>query len=279
MAYKIIKPEVTSVSRAVWSKAKISWIFWVILITSLFLTLYSLFVALDTIRTTDQMSLLAAIFWPACFPLVYLLWLQHQVATSFWKQIAGINGWQYKDNSDVSNESGIMFKQGNGRMMNHYINGVIEGRQFRIFNYMFGIGSGEHRKIYKYTVFAFKFDGTFPHIYLNNKHNSYSVKTGEQVSLPSEFEKQFVLSAPRRHEIEALEIFTPDILSKLLDMKLIHDIEFVEQEMIIFADGVVSDFEKLEKEFNMAIELENLLDKKLDKFKFEKIGDMSHNLK
>lgn len=306
MAYKLIKPEIISVPKATIGELKNSWnrlrnnrYFWLFVCGGLFVI----------------PSIL--IFSPAFLsvPILYILYLMNKTRSTFWKQVAEVNGWQYKKSSDPVHvfqsairslllrnssdatvkikimskqerngsdfdiESGIMFKQGNGRMVNHYIDGVIEGRQFRIFNYTFGVGSGRSKKIYKYTVFAFRFDGRFPHIYLNNIHNSYSIKTGEQVKLPSEFEKQFILSAPRKYEIEALEIFTPDVLSKLLDMKLVHDIEFVEQEMIIFADGVVSDFEKLEKEFNMAIELENLLDKKLDRFKFEKIGDMSHNLK
>lgn len=306
MAYKLIKPEIVSIPRATiielknsWSKLKTSRYFWFFLCGGILVVILILLV-------------------PPLLVLVslYVLYLVNKVRSTFWKQVAEANGWQYKQSSDpileleskmqallsrnssdvtavepegIDNqesnggdsdiESGIMFRQGRDRRIDHYIEGSIEGRKFRVFNYMFGIGSGKSRKTYAYTVFAFKFDGRFPHIYLNNRHNSYGAKTGEQISLPSEFEKQFILSAPRKYEIEALEIFTPDVLSKLLDMKIVHDIEFVEQEMIIFANGVVSDFEKLEKEFNMAIELENLLDKKLDKFKFEKIGDMSHNLK
>lgn len=133
--------------------------------------------------------------------------------------------------------------------------------------------------MYPYVVFAFKFDGSFPHIYLNNKHNSYSVSTGENIPLPLEFGNKFLLSAPRKYEIEALQIFTPDVLVKILDNSLTYEIEFVGQEVLMFADGVINDFEKLEKDFNMALQLEDLLDEKLDRVKFNKIGTMPHTLK
>lgn len=49
--------------------------------------------------------------------------------------------------------------------------------------------------------------------------------------------------------------------------------------MLIFADGRINNFEKLEEEFNRALELEDLMDEKLDKFKFHQIGDRSSILK
>ena len=86
------------------------------------------------------------------------------------------------------------------------------------------------------------------------------------------------MSAPKEYEIEALEIFTPDVLASLLDNKFGHDVEFVNQEMLIFFYGQISDPEQLEREFKRALDLEDLLDEKLDRFKFEQIGDMPTRL-
>lgn len=277
MAYKILKPEIISVPSAAWSKAKSSWVFWMILTASIFLTSWFVIIIIITAERADQF--LAMTFFWIFIPLAYLLWVQHKVATLFWKQVAEINGWRYRDSTNLDDESGIMFRQGNHRAISRHIDGVIEDRQFRIFNYVFSIGSGRHRTTYAYTVFSFKFNGSFPHIYLNNKHNSYSISTGEKIPLPLEFNKQFSLSAPRKYEIEALQIFTPDVLAKMLDNGFIYDIEFVEQEVLMFVDGVINDFQTLEKHFNMALQLEDLLDEKLDRFKFNTIGNMPHTLK
>lgn len=263
---------------AVWHAAKKSVWFWIILVvSSLYMLL--LLIVFNAAKVASQPNNFVFYFLPVFFPLVYIILLQNKIATVFWKQVAEINGWNYRDSGDPSGESGIMFQQGHSRAISRHIDGVIDGRQFRIFNYAFAIGYGRSRIAYQYVVFAFKFNGSFPHIYLNNKHNSYTIKTGEKIPLPLEFEKQFLLSAPRKYEIEALQIFTPDVLAKILDNGFAHDIEFVEQEVLMFVDGVINDFEKLENTFNKALELEDLLDEKLDRFKFNTIGNMPHTLK
>lgn len=261
MAYKILKPEITSVYVTAWNTLKKQKLFWFAVLFSIFLSLWFFSV------------------YPFLIIPFYYLSEVSKARVSFWKEIAEINGWQYKGNVPQINEEGIMFRQGDERSASNYIEGNIDERHFRMFNYVFRVGSGKNKRSYQYTVFAFKFNGSFPHIYLNNKHNSYNISTGESVPVPAEFEKMFTLSAPRKYEVEALEIFTPDVFSKLLDGGFTHDIEFVDHELIMFIDGSTDTFEKLEKEFNRAMELEDLLDEKLDRFKFHKIGDISHKLK
>ena len=261
MHYKIVKPEVVNVSSAVWKQAKTSWWFWVIIVIS----------GVELFFYGNAWLLLLALF--------YYMSATNKYIDAFWNQIAKNNGWQYKGFVDDINEKGIMFRQGKAQDIKHLIEGSVEGRPFRMFNYSFKIGEDKDEKTYWYTVFAFRFAGSFPHIYLNNKHNSYSISVGEKLSLPSEFEKQFILSAPRKYETEALEIFTPDVLTKLLDGGFTHDVELVDHELIMFIDGSTDNFKKLEKEFNRAMEIEDLFDEKLDKFKFEQIGNISHQLK
>lgn len=218
------------------------------------------------------------IFTPLIIIILYAGFVQGQVRTLFWKQFALLNGWQYKSDSDPSAERGIMFRQGNNRNISNCIEGILDKRCFRIFTYNFSTGSGKNKRAYYYTVFSFKFSGTFPNIYLNNKNNSCDIKAGEAIPLPEEFEKSFTLSAPKDYEIEALEIFTPDVLASLLDNKFNHDVEFVNQEMLIFSDGRINNSEQLGNELRRALELEDLFDEKLDKFKMEKIGDMPTKL-
>lgn len=261
MAYKIIKPEVTDVSSAVWKQAKTSWWFWAIIVASV----------LELLALGNAWLLILALF--------YYMSATNKYDDAFWIQVAKNNGWEYKGVVDDFNEPGIMFKQGKGQDITHLIEGKVDERPFRMFRYSFKIGEGKNETSYWYTVFAFKFEGAFPHIYLNNKHNSYSISAGEKLPLPFEFEKQFVLSAPRKYETEALEIFTPDILTKLLDGGFTHDIELVDHELIMFVDESINSFKKLEIEFNKVMELEDLFDEKLDRFKFEKIGNISPQLK
>ncbi|KKP98840.1 MAG: hypothetical protein US71_C0002G0050 [Parcubacteria group bacterium GW2011_GWD2_38_12] len=270
MLFQISKPEITNIWKATWDKIKIRWQFW-----SLVVVAFISHVTLGIWAGWGE----DIIFFPFIIVVLYVVAAQNKIRTSFWKRFAELNGWQYAYYGYPEKELGLMFKQGNNRAISNVINGGINDRQFRIFNYEFSIGSGKTKQTYCYTVFVFKFKGSFPHIYLNNRFNYYGVDIGEKIPLPREFEKKFSLSAPKKYEIEALEIFTPDVLANLLDNGFTHDVEFIDQEVLIFTYGQINKFEQLEKEFKRALELEDLLDEKLDKFKFQPIGNMPHILK
>jgi len=262
-------PEVKSVGRATAEELFKRWQFWSILAG----VIISSVIILVLLGGHEMLFT-----YPFFFIFLYFALTVSKIRTLFWKKFAELNGWKYKESFGLKQGQGIMFRQGHDRHISHCIEGVIDGKNFRIFNYNFSSGLRKHRKTYFYTVFTFKFNGTFPHIYLDNKTNSYSIKIGESIPLPTEFEKSFSLSAPKEYEIEALEIFTLDVLASLLDNKFGHDVEFVNQEMLIFFYGQISDSEQLEREFKRALDLEDLLDEKLDRFKFEQIGDMPTRL-
>lgn len=272
MTFQLLRPEIENIPRETWNAIKVQWQFRVFILFTL-----ALLIATFVFLKENNDFIWFIIF--SIFPLGgYYLIVFNRVADSFWKKLAKLNGWKYEKTGNAENKNGIMFKQGHSRGIYHIIEGEIEGRQFEVFNYNFTVGYGKHRKIYFYTVFTLKFNGSFPHIYLNNKWNKYGVRAGEKLPLPLEFEKNFTLSAPKEYEIEALEIFTNEILTKLLDGKFISDIEFVDQRMVIFTDGIINDVKDIETRIKQALELGDLFDEKLDKFKFQKIGDMSFNL-
>jgi len=268
MAFHIARPEITNISKATWNALSVQWQFWA---TTAGVVMITIVLAIMTNGNTIA-------FFPLAIIAVYIAVVQNETRTSFWKRFAEVNGWRYAESGDPSIEQGMMFEQGNSRRITHVIEGGIDERRFRIFNYEFSIGSGKNKKTYYYAAFAFRFNGLFPHIYLNHRRNSYSIRAGEEVPLPEEFKEKFSLSAPRKYEIEALAIFTPDVLARLLDNGFAHDVEFVDQEVIIFADGRINTFDALEKEFDQALALEDMLDEKLDRFKFQPIGDMPHHL-
>lgn len=287
MPYKFLKPEITNVWKATWNTIKTRWQFLAIVLLSVSVAMFLFWLLSERFDNQSinysakrEEGSLFLVLLPFIAILYYIRATSEEIRGNFWRRFAEINGWQYKSYGDPDKESGIMFRQGNSGIgdISHIIEGSIDDRQFRIFSYQFSIGSGKHKKTYRYTVFAFKFNGTFPHIYLNSKINFYGVSTGEKIPLPSEFEEKFTLSAPREYETEALEIFTTDVLANLLDNGFSHDVEFVDQEVLIFVNTAISDAEELEEEFNRALKLEDLLDEKLDKFKFEKIGDMPSTL-
>lgn len=292
MKYELVKPEIGNIFDGIWEILKVRWLFWVLFVATagiLGLFLYLVFVEVGSQAAFGVNFLLSLLFLFICafaiiFTPIALYYEQVEMAVRkmFWVQLAQANNWEYVYDFDFSQENAVMFQQGYRKHISHYIRGVIDNRPFRAFNYNFSVGSERYSKYsqrtYEYTVFAFRFEGVFPHAYLNSSHNKYSISAGEKIPLASEFEKKYSLSAPKDYEIEALEIFTPDILVKLIDGGYIYDVEFIDNEMFVFIDGTTNTFELLKTELSRVLELVDLFDNKLDAFKFHKIGDMSYHL-
>jgi len=206
--------------------------------------------------------------------LIFRGYLVEQGRSAFWKEFALRNGYTYSPTLDLSKEAGIMFKQGNaGRSVRHVLSGVLDGKEIRIFGYTFKVRVGKHTVSYTYTVFGIKFQGSFPHLYLNRDDNTYGASVGEHISLPTEFEEKFTLFVPKEYEIEALQVFTPDVLGHLLNIDYKYDIELVDRELLIFIDGEIDSLDKLEQEFNNAKKIRDYLAPNLDRMKFSPIGD------
>ncbi|MDZ4243779.1 MAG: hypothetical protein U1C57_01605 [Candidatus Doudnabacteria bacterium] len=201
-----------------------------------------------------------------------------QVRQSFWKQFAARKGWSFEPWSRTSLEFGAMFREGEGREISNVVSGP---RSVRIFTYTFykkRFGE-KNSRTYNYTVFAFKFNGHFPHIYLDRIGNPYTIKVGKQISVPVEFKEKFRLSAPEGYEIEALQIFTPELLAFILDSSLKHDVELVNQELLLYVPGKIDNLDELEKEFSEALTMANKFAPVLDSIQFQRIGDKPYVLK
>lgn len=224
----------------------------------------------------DVGETLMAMFLPLIFlAAVYYSSIIARVQSDFWREFAARNGFSYAKTYDITSESGLMFKQGGSRSAEHVVRGTFRNVPIKVFSYYFSITKGESSIHYFYTVFEFMFSGTFPHLYLNRLDNGYGLETGEIISLPYEFEKHFRLYAPKEYEIEALQVFTPDILAALLEDDFRHDIEIVDGELLIFRKHHINSTEELEEEFKAAIRIYEYFASVLNRIRFAEIGDYS----
>lgn len=202
-----------------------------------------------------------------------------RVRKDFWQQFAASQGFGYKETSNIEHESALFFAEGESPTIDHVIEGTIEGRKMRVFEYSF-YGSGKSKRTHEYTVFAFQFDGAFPHLYLDQIKNSYGIGVrGERIPVPHDFEKDFTLYGPRKYEVEALAIFTPQVFAALLDEEWPHDIELVKQELLIFRDTSIRTSKELEDELERDLALMRLLAPALDRATLTQIGDYPHSLR
>lgn len=262
MAPNITPPAILNTKSHLWQTMRTDWKFWAFVVFAIVFFFFFL-------------GVLALLPLAVYYGITYM-----QVRTGFWKQVAKVNGWIYKGRDLDKVISAMMLSLGDYRHVDHVIEGTSDGVPFTTFAYTFHKkGSDNKTTSHSYQVITFDVGGSFPHLYLNNKNNQTSIHAGVRVPLPHEFEKIFSLSSPQQYEQEALEIFTPDILTKILEGSSVMDVEFVEHYMVLFSDAVQFDFREFEIFLKKAFELRSLLASRLNKFTFEKIGDINPTLK
>lgn len=242
---------------------------WAVCFGSIAWLLGGLWIILAYGLRTDWFGLIP--FLPVFLLSMYAEAVRRQVREAFWQQFAAARHMTYQYKGDPAAETAVMFRQGHGRKINHIITGAHNDRVLRIFNYQFKSGYDRDSKTYTYTVFGFTFSGQFPHLYLNKLGNGFGTKIGVVIPLPAEFEKKFRLSAPKEYEIEALQVFTPDLLAHLLDVQLDYDIELVNQELLIFVTGQLDTLQDLEREFAGAGAIADRFAPVLDAMRFTEI--------
>ncbi len=221
---------------------------------------------------------------PGIFYLFFARFLA-KAHTRFWENFATANSWSYAKAVDTADEKGVMFKR-SGRFMKpmaynfarNAVSGTWEGRPARIFEYQFTLGSGKSSETHFYTVFEFSFAGTFPHLYLNRKKDRYGIDAGKPLRLPAEFERSFELFAPDQYEVEALEIFTPDVLAYLVDVDWPFDLELIDQRLIVYREMHITSSMQLASEWHRAKALATKLAPVLDRVTYSPIGTHAPSL-
>lgn len=215
--------------------------------------------------------------------LGWLVFSYNKIRQNFWKTVALKYGWKYEETRDIDKEKGLIFQIGHSKSAYNTINGNYLSKPFNFFEYKYSTGSGKNQSHFYFTVFEVKFDGTFPHLYLNYKKDwsssiSFSYNMAS-IPLPSEFAKIFKLYSPKEYEIETLQIFTPDVFQMLLDFGWDYDMEFVDGELIIYRSKGFSNFKDLDKEVERIKKIVSLFAPLLNRMKLSLIGDITPEIR
>lgn len=215
------------------------------------------------------------IYLPIGLVIYWLLRKGEEYRILFWQKFAESRQWRYAPVGGVTMENGLIFTQGEDRSVRHIVEGSIDNRPFKIFTYGFFYRSLENKKYPRtFTVFSFRYTGSSPHLYLDRLHDAFGLKAvGQKLNMPSEFAKQFALYAPAEYEIEALAIYTPELLVALLDQKQKFDIECIEQWLCLYLPYAIPNGKVLLERLNAAVNIMNLLAPKLDRARYEVIAN------
>jgi hypothetical protein len=179
------------------------------------------------------------------FPSIVIV--RHRVQDEFMRQFAEVNGYTFSPYGGNSGTlDGTLFRLGNGgsQSVRDVVSGTYFGNPIALFDYSYETGSGKYREAHYYTVFQLQFDTVMPDLLLEKKSflssDTLLGQLPEHIKLEGDFNKYFSLSIKKGYEVEALEIFTPDVMEKLEEKCKNFSIEIINSHLFIYDNKTVS---------------------------------------
>ena len=158
------------------------------------------------------------------------------------KGFAAQNGMVYAEHGALEDCRGRLYEIGHSRGVTNTIVGNWNNYPIKLFNYSYTTSSGKSQQRHAFTVLEISFAKIeFPYIFLQAKNmwGFFAGAFGQGVEIPLQ-NKNFHLSAAKGYEIEALQIFSDQLLEYLAHNAPNFSIEFAENRINIYDDKTLS---------------------------------------
>lgn len=203
------------------------------------------------------------------------------------KRFAEMNGIELFKGVPDEQRAGMIFNQGHSRIMPALL--LMKDKAVSELGvYRYATGSGKSHKTYNYTFLRMKLPRKLPHIVLDAKKNNFlgmgnlpDVLAGAQrLQLEGDFNEHFNLYVPEGYERDALYIFTPDVMQRMIDATSNYDSEIVDDDLFVFRAGKLrlSDYRQVEELMGIADAIHAKLSSQTNYYADERVGDRSLNL-
>jgi hypothetical protein len=192
------------------------------------------------------LSFSSGIFYFIFFPLAIIIgaysYVQKKIKHAFMQQFAMANNYHYREQGSLEEIGAPYLQMGHSRYIEDIVNGTYKGCPIKFFNFYCTIGHGKNQQHISFTVCEIHYKTSLPRIFLDAHHHSLltqdifaSFKNEEILSLEGDFNKYFTLYVPKGYEIEALQIFAPDVMAKLIDKSKLFSLEFIGDHLYIYS--------------------------------------------
>ena len=183
--------------------------------------------------------------------------LRELVEQKFFQQFAHANNYPYMDKMLELPRTGALFYTSllNPRALwlEHVISGEFKGEKIRLYC---RCEQGPKNYVIKRTVFEIDYNVVLPTMLLkpdwNNSYAKPYFKKEYHLSLEGDFDHHFDLYVEKEFEIEALQIFTPDIMERLKTDWSRFVVEFSQDRVFIYTGGMITKRKDLEHMYSFA---------------------------
>lgn len=151
------------------------------------------------------------------------------------------NGLSFTADGLVPPYSGTIFGIGTARRVPERLSRTT--RPFvDVGNLNYTTGSGKNRKVHHWGYVAIKLERMLPQMILDAKSNNFlgtnlpvRFSRDQVLALEGDFDRYFTLYCPKEYERDALYVFTPDLMARLVDEAAQFDVEIVDDWMFIYS--------------------------------------------
>ncbi len=156
-------------------------------------------------------------------------------------RFAQANGLTLTSNGLVPSYAGAIFGIGSARRVPERLSRT-SAPPIDVGNLTYTTGSGKNRKVHHWGYLAIKLGRTLPHMVLDAKANNFfgsnlptKFSRSQVLQLEGDFHRYFTLYCPQEYEPDALYVFTPDLMARLIDEAVLFDVEIIDDWMFLYS--------------------------------------------
>src|SRR5579875_1617390 len=156
-------------------------------------------------------------------------------------RFASVNGLDYVPEIRDPRPLGMIFTAGSRRRISDLVAGD-EGIGFELGNYQYA-GHGHERGLRRFGFIKLELPRRLPHMVLVSRANRRSfgrpnlpwrLPSGPVLEMGASFDRRFTLHCPERYENDARYVFTPKLLTLLVERAADFDVEIVDDRLLLY---------------------------------------------
>lgn len=194
-------------------------------------------------------------FIPVLIFFGYVFFIYEKTRHLFYEQFAFANNLTYYKSGSVFGLSGALFNIGHSKKTEDIMEGKFDGNNFTLFNYLYTTGSGKNQQRHYNTVAKIEYPTILPPILLTVDSQYFGgivplFSSWKKIKPEGNFDKNFDLYSKKEFEIEALQIFSPDFMERMLTDWKEFNLEFNDTTLFLFCNSRITSKAQLQKMYD-----------------------------
>lgn len=163
---------------------------------------------------------------------------QQKIVNEYYALLAAANGFSYKEKESLFASKSRLIERGLRKAWKvsfaKHMQGSQNGIDIDFVEFSFSYGSGKSRRTERYTILSFDMHVALPDIILSQGDRFEKESWQKKIELEGDFYKHYITYVPVEHEIEALQLLTPEIMHVCMEKGFTGSIETAGNKLLVY---------------------------------------------